>query len=96
MEFIALLLLAPFLFSDGSTAGSEQKMIEQTMSQSAVVRVERLATQTVFHPPANQQLTLTVLLSQGPVGSASAVSNMEGRSPAGFDDGKIEIVVSAP
>lgn len=86
VEIIALLLLAPFLFSDGPKDGADQKLFEQKMTQSGVVRVERLPTQTVFHPPENRQLTLTVLVS----------TTRDGRSPAGLDTGSIEIVVSAP
>lgn len=96
MEFVALLLLAPLFLSDGTPDGSDRNAIELTTGQSSVARVERSVEQTVFHPPENKQLTLTVLLSKGSIGTVDASSNTDLRSPAGFSSGSIEIVVSAP
>lgn len=85
MEIIALLLLAPFLFSDGPSDGGDQKLFQQIATQSGVVRVERLPHQTVLLSPK----------LDGAPGTKNS-STRDWRSPAVLDTGSIEVVVSAP
>lgn len=92
MEFIALLLLAPLVFSPA------QSDVQTVGPVAVVATIERTANETSILPPDDRRYTLTVLrhvktgrLPAGQLATSEAVQSQTGHSPE-----IMEIVVSAP
>ena len=87
MELLALLLLAPLVFSNGSPEA------ERPVSVDVAARVVQSESATVVHPPVDLRYTMIVV--------RHASIGTKGRSPASsgpassFAD-RVEVIVSAP
>lgn len=86
MELIALLLLAPLVFSSGSAEVESPGLVPGPVVVAAVV--QQTVGETVVHPPADLRYTMTVL-RHTPRRTLS-------RNPAGFTPESLEVIVSAP
>lgn len=99
VELIALLLLAPLLWSNDSTSSpvetssSVAAVLSEASSDASndVPRVELVDGRWLVHPPADTSLTMTVLEHRVDQAAAS-------RSPASVDTAsrRIDVIVSAP
>ena len=87
MELIALLLLAPLVFSTGSPD------VDSPAAVDVAARVVKSEAGTVVHPPVDARYTM-VVLRHTPLGTAGR--NPAGSGPVSSLANRVEVIVSAP
>lgn len=87
MELLALLLLAPLVFSNGSPAA------EGLVPVDAAARVVQSESEIVIYPPADRRFTM-VVVRQTSIGTTGR--NPASSGPASSLTDRVEVIVSAP